>query len=51
MDEFVDFNENSVLQWIAIALLMTIFGCAIALVDHWVWAHRSDSPPEHDDAR
>jgi hypothetical protein len=44
-DEFVDFNENSVLQLIAIVLLMALFGCAVAVLDHWVWARRPDLPP------
>jgi hypothetical protein len=51
MDEFVDFNENSVLQLIAIVLLMAMFGCAVAVLDHWVWVGRPLSPPERDDAR
>jgi hypothetical protein len=50
MDEFADFNENSVLQLTAV-LLMAMFGCAVAVLDHWVWAGRPVSPPERDDAR
>jgi hypothetical protein len=46
MDEFADLNENLVLALTAVFLLMAIFGCAIAVLDHWVWAGRSDLPPE-----
>jgi hypothetical protein len=46
MDVFADINQNSVLEFIAIMLLMAIFGCAVAVLDHWVWAGRSDSPPK-----
>jgi hypothetical protein len=35
-----------VLTLIAILLLLAIFGCAIAVLDHWVWADRSDLPQE-----
>jgi hypothetical protein len=42
MNEFGDFDENSVLALIAILPLMGIWGCAIVGLDHWVWA----SPPE-----
>jgi hypothetical protein len=45
MDEFVHFNENSVLALIAVLLLMALWACAI-VIDHWVWADRSDSLPE-----
>jgi hypothetical protein len=45
MDVFVDINGNSVLELIAILVLMAIFGCAVAVLDHWVWAGRH-SPPE-----
>jgi hypothetical protein len=45
----VDFNESSALQLIAIVLLMAMFGCAVAVLDHWVRT-RSSSPPERDDA-
>jgi hypothetical protein len=45
MDEFADLNENVVLALIAVLLLMAIFGCAIAVLDRWVWAGRSDLPP------
>jgi len=38
MDKFMDFNENSVLQLIAIVLIMAMFGCAVAVLDRWVWA-------------
>jgi hypothetical protein len=44
MGEFADFDELSVLALIAVLLLMAIFGCAIAVLDHWVWAGRSDWP-------
>jgi hypothetical protein len=47
MDEFVHFNENSVLALIAVLLLMAIWACAVVFIDHWVWADRSDSLPEH----
>jgi hypothetical protein len=46
MDVFADINGNSVLELIAILVLMAIFGCAVAVLDHWVWAGRSDLPPE-----
>jgi hypothetical protein len=46
MNEFGDFDENSVLALIAILPLMGIWGCAIVGLDHWVWAGRSNSPPE-----
>jgi len=42
-----------VLTLIAILLLLAIFGCAIAVLDHWVWADRSvewrfaEGYPEH----
>jgi hypothetical protein len=42
----VSFNESSLLPLIAVMLLMAIFGCAIAALDHWVRAGRSDVPPE-----
>ena len=41
------------LTLIAILLLLAIFGCAIAVLDHWVWADRSvewrfaEGYPEH----
>jgi hypothetical protein len=40
------FDELSVLAFIAILLLMAIWGCVIVAIDHWVWASRSDLPPE-----
>jgi hypothetical protein len=46
MDEFADLNENLVLALTAVFLLMAIFGCAIAVLDHWVWADRPDLPQE-----
>jgi hypothetical protein len=46
MDEFVSFNESFVFALITVMLLMAIFGCAIAALDHWVWAGRSSVPPE-----
>jgi hypothetical protein len=46
MNEFADFDENSVLALIAILSLMGIWGCAVVGLDHWVWAGRSSSPPE-----
>jgi hypothetical protein len=46
MNEFGDFDENSVLALIAILPLMGIWGCAIVGLDHWVSAGRSNSPPE-----
>jgi hypothetical protein len=46
MDVLADVNENTVLQLIAVVLLMAMFGCAVAVLDHWVWARRSDSPSE-----
>jgi len=45
MDEFVDFDGNFALALIAVLLLMVIFGGAIAVLDRWVWAGRSDLPP------
>jgi hypothetical protein len=45
-DILADINQNSVLELIAILLLMAIFGCAVAVLDHWVWAGGSDSPRE-----
>jgi hypothetical protein len=45
-DIFADINQNSVLEFVAILLLLAIFGCAVAVLDHWVWAGRSDMPPE-----
>jgi hypothetical protein len=47
MDEFLHFNENSVLALIAVLLLMAIWVCAIVVIDRWVWADRSDSLREH----
>jgi hypothetical protein len=35
---FADLSENSVLQLIAVVLLMAMFGCAVAVLDHWVSA-------------
>jgi hypothetical protein len=49
MDEFFDFNENSILTLGACLLLMPIWACAILALDHWVSADRSASPSE--DAR
>jgi hypothetical protein len=46
MNEFADFDENSILALIGILPLMAIWGCAIAGLDHWVWADRSGSPAE-----
>jgi hypothetical protein len=46
MNEFADFDENSILALIAILPLMAIWGCAIVGLDHWVWAGRSGSPAE-----
>ena len=46
MDEFASFNENFILALFAVLLLMAIWGCAIVAIDHWVWAGRSDLPPE-----
>jgi hypothetical protein len=45
MDEFVDFNENSVLALIAVLLLMAIWACVIVAMDHWVWADGADAAP------
>jgi hypothetical protein len=47
MDEFVHFNENSVLALIALLLLMAIWVRAIVAIDRWVRADASDSQPEH----
>jgi hypothetical protein len=44
MDEFANFDENFVLELIAVLVLMAIWACAIAAVDRWVWAGRSDVP-------
>jgi hypothetical protein len=46
MDEFMDFDEISLLALVAILLLIAVWGCAIVAIDHWVWAGRSDLPPE-----
>jgi hypothetical protein len=46
MDEFADFDGFSVFALGAILLLMTAWGCAIVAIDRWVWAGRSDLPPE-----
>jgi hypothetical protein len=40
MDEFAD------IELIAVLLIMAIWGCASVAIDHWVWAGRSDLPPE-----
>jgi hypothetical protein len=45
-DILADISQNSVLELIAIPLLMAIFGCTVAALDHWVWAGGSDSPRE-----
>ena len=42
MHEFVNFDENFVLELTAVLVLMAI--CAIVAVDRWVWAGRSDVP-------
>jgi hypothetical protein len=44
MDEFASFNENFVLALFAVLLLMAMWGCAIVVIDRWVWAARSDVP-------
>jgi hypothetical protein len=44
MNEFADFDENSILALMAILMLMAVWGCAIVGLDHWVWAGRSNSP-------
>ena len=46
MDQFADFDENFALALFAVLLLMAFFGGAIAVLDRWVWAGRSDLPPE-----
>jgi hypothetical protein len=46
MDQFADFDGNFVLALVAVLLLMAIFGGAIAVLDRWVWAGRSELPPE-----
>jgi hypothetical protein len=46
MDEFVSFNESFVFALIAVLLLMAIWSCAVLALDHWVWAGRSNVPPE-----
>jgi hypothetical protein len=46
MGEFANLDEHSVLALIAVMLLMAIFGCASAVLDHWVRAGRKDSRPE-----
>jgi hypothetical protein len=46
MNEFADFDENSILALIVTLPLMLIWGCAIVGLDHWVWAGRSSSPAE-----
>jgi hypothetical protein len=45
MDEFRNFDENSVLALIAMLPLLGIWGCSIVALDHWVGAGRSSSPP------
>ena len=44
MDDFTSFNENFVLALFAVLLLMATWGCAIVVIDRWVWAGRSDVP-------
>jgi hypothetical protein len=44
MNEFADFDENSILALTAILPLMAIWVCAIVGLDHWVWAGHSSSP-------
>jgi hypothetical protein len=44
MDEFAHFDENVLLELIAVLLLMAIWACAIVAIDHWVWAGRSNVP-------
>jgi hypothetical protein len=46
MDEFLYFDGLSVLALVAVLLLMAIWGFVIVGLDHWVWARRSDLPPE-----
>jgi hypothetical protein len=47
MDEFADFDGLSGFALSIILLLMASWGFAIVAIDHWVWAGRSDLPPEH----
>jgi hypothetical protein len=42
MDLFADISENSILDLIAVLLLMAIWGSAIVAIDHLVW--RNDWP-------
>ncbi len=44
MDEFTSFSENFAVALFAVLLLMAMWGCAIAVLDRWVWAGRSDVP-------
>jgi hypothetical protein len=42
MDLFADAGENSILDLVAVLLLMAIWGGAIVAIDYWVWSDRND---------
>jgi hypothetical protein len=44
MDLFADISEGSILDLIAVLLLMAIWGSAIVALDHLVWSGHSDWP-------
>jgi len=41
MDLFADIGENSLVDSIAVLLLMALWGGAIVLIDHWVRSDRA----------
>ena len=44
---FADIGVNSMLDLVAILLMMVFWGSAVVLVDRWVWSDRAGHRKEH----